>query len=180
MNHTQVFVLAVQETLKNWQILRIAKQQGFGGRNVNEKEDWLCTSVVQIFQDNDSVYPEELGDFISEALFNEFDTVVEDGSLDKICQTLCRYYSSCKSGDSEQVVQSVRQMVAAATASSNVQVHKVENLSDDEDDDKANTSENNLHAQIMQEPCDSAMDTDDKPPKVDEDGWEVVSRSKKK
>lgn len=52
INHSQVFVLAVQETLKNWPILRIAKQQGFGGRNANEKEEWLYNSVIQIFQDN--------------------------------------------------------------------------------------------------------------------------------
>lgn len=27
------------------------------------------------------VYPDELEDFVSEALYNEFDTIVEDGSL---------------------------------------------------------------------------------------------------
>ena len=27
------------------------------------------------------VYPDELEDFVSEALYNEFDTIIEDGSL---------------------------------------------------------------------------------------------------
>ena len=52
INHSEIFILAVQQSFKHWPILRIAKQQGFGGRNADEKEGWLCESVIQIFQDN--------------------------------------------------------------------------------------------------------------------------------
>ena len=39
------------------------------------------TIIQQTCLLSDDIYPDEIEDFISEALFNEFDTIAEDGSL---------------------------------------------------------------------------------------------------
>ena len=176
----QVFLQSVRESFHHWPILRIAKQQGFGGQHAAEKEQWLCDSVVQIFSDNDLVHADELQDFISEALFNEFDTIAEDGSLPELSERLCRFYGLCKASNCEPVVEAIRKMAAASSQATNVQ--KVDNLSDDDDDDDDdllahNNSGSNGHNQSG---YTEAMDTEEREPQVDADGWEVVRRSKKK
>ena len=43
-----------------------------------ERFEKLFASLVDV------VYPDDLEDFISEALFNSFDTIVQDGSLGQV------------------------------------------------------------------------------------------------
>ena len=179
----QIFLRSVRETFQTWPILRIARQQGFGGKQPEEKVQWLCESVVQIFSDNVTVHADELEHFISEVLFNEFDTIAEDGSLPELAQRLCRYYGYCKLDNCQPVLEALSKFESLASAHA-PKVQKVETLSDDEDEDGgfANNgqSDNGGHAVVTMD--DEAMETnvEDKQPKVDADGWEVVSRSKRK
>lgn len=52
LSSADVFLLSVKETILNWSILKIAKDHGFGGTDVLDKEVWLADSIVQIFKDN--------------------------------------------------------------------------------------------------------------------------------
>lgn len=52
LSSADIFLLSVKETIQNWSILKIAKDHGFGGTDVLEKEIWLADSIVQIFEDN--------------------------------------------------------------------------------------------------------------------------------
>ena len=45
-------MLSVKETIQNWSVLKTAKDHGFGGTDVSEKEVWLADSIVEIFKDN--------------------------------------------------------------------------------------------------------------------------------
>ena len=47
-----VFSNAVKETLRIWPVLTLARQHGFGGSDMQIKENWLVDSIIQIFEDN--------------------------------------------------------------------------------------------------------------------------------
>lgn len=105
---------AVGFVLDNWTVLQLAIQHGFGGIDSRDKLKWLKDVIVQVLNDNrkyfgvinsptcdsfsyvslplkinlcvsDKVEYDELEDYISEILYNEFNTIVEDGSLVKVC-----------------------------------------------------------------------------------------------
>jgi len=180
----EVFEKAIYETLVNWSVLKIAREHGFGGRNAIDKENWLVSSVVHIFKDNDVVYPDELEDFISEAIFNEFDTIVEDGTIGKICQDMCSYYVMCGSNQTDQVIQLITTM---KESTSKVVVHKQVDSDDDDDNDVQHTAiqeDNNHTADSIEAASRTAVSNETNGMNIDEqeenDGWEVVKRSKKK
>lgn len=52
MDLNDVFSAAIHETLRIWPVLTLARQQGFGGRNSQSKEQWLLESIIQIFKEN--------------------------------------------------------------------------------------------------------------------------------
>ena len=47
-----VFSSSVSEILRTWPVLTLARQHGFGGKETQAKEEWLCESIIQIFKDN--------------------------------------------------------------------------------------------------------------------------------
>nr|XP_006013295.2 PREDICTED: pre-rRNA-processing protein TSR2 homolog [Latimeria chalumnae] len=79
----------LRAALGAWPALQIAVENGFGGIYSQEKAEWLVTAVQQYFHDNDNLELYEVEDFLSELMNNEFDTVVEDGSLSEV-RCLCR------------------------------------------------------------------------------------------
>merc|ERR1712212_1113863 len=174
LTNAQIFTKSVHQVLEHWPVLLIARQQGFGGQYSKEKLQWLSDAVVQIFNDNDKVESDELEDFISEAIFNEFDTIADDGSLPGLSTQLCKYYDLCRLGNCEQVMNDVNMMISVT--STNIPIKKVEHLSEDEDEDINSNSfvEKGTDMEVV------GMETEERQPKVDADGWEVVTRSRKK
>uniref|UniRef100_A0ACB8ENK2 Uncharacterized protein n=1 Tax=Sphaerodactylus townsendi TaxID=933632 RepID=A0ACB8ENK2_9SAUR len=67
----------------------IAVENGFGGAYSQEKAEWMVGAVEQYFQSNVDLEPDEVDDFLAQMMNNEFDTVIEDGSLsqDMECNT---------------------------------------------------------------------------------------------
>ncbi|XP_066426641.1 pre-rRNA-processing protein TSR2 homolog isoform X1 [Molothrus aeneus] len=59
----------------------LAVAQGFGGPQGPEKAAWLNSALLDFFTQNADLEQEEVEDFLAEVMDNEFDTVVEDGSL---------------------------------------------------------------------------------------------------
>ncbi|KAH0628860.1 hypothetical protein JD844_010458 [Phrynosoma platyrhinos] len=62
-------------------MMQIAVENGFGGMYSQEKAEWMVGAVEQFFQSNADLEPDEIEDFLAELMNNEFDTMVEDGSL---------------------------------------------------------------------------------------------------
>lgn len=187
-NSEAVFTDCIHKIIKNWQVLVIVNQQGFGGSMMAEKMEWLCDSVVQIFKDNANVYPDEVADFISEVIFNEFDTIADDGSLPKLSLQLCDVYKKCKSGQSEVVFAEVQQMIANTSHIPVVQKSNDQGdascSEDDEAPELAPASASNGSA-AMESDCMSAPEADTSGADAveymeEEEGWDVVKRSKKK
>ncbi|CAL8318953.1 unnamed protein product [Merluccius merluccius] len=88
---------------------QIAVDNGFGGAYGQQKAEWMVEVVQKYFYENSDLVPAEVEEYISVLLDQEFNTVVEDGSLVQLSQQLCSLFSECQQG----AVESVRQTVAS-------------------------------------------------------------------
>ncbi|XP_039459887.1 pre-rRNA-processing protein TSR2 homolog isoform X2 [Oreochromis aureus] len=77
----EVFTEGVRAVLQTWPVLQIAVDNGFGGVYGQQKADWMVDVVQQYFHDNADLQQYEVEDFIAELMDQEFNTVVDDGSL---------------------------------------------------------------------------------------------------
>ncbi|NXE58073.1 TSR2 protein, partial [Casuarius casuarius] len=82
-----LFAEGVRAVLGAWAALQVAVENGFGGTQGPEKAAWLAVALQDFFQRNADLEPEEVEDFLAEVMDNEFDTVVEDGSLAQVGHT---------------------------------------------------------------------------------------------
>merc|ERR1711973_562185 len=69
-------------------------------------------------------------------MFNEFDTIADDGSLPQLSENLCRFYSSCKANDCEPVLNALNKMKTLVQNNANINVQKVDNLNEEDDEDE--------------------------------------------
>nr|XP_021404278.1 pre-rRNA-processing protein TSR2 homolog [Lonchura striata domestica] len=79
-----LFAEGVRAVLGGWAALQLAVAQGFGGPQGPEKAAWLSSALLDFFTQNADLEQEEVEDFLAEVMDNEFDTVVEDGSLQQV------------------------------------------------------------------------------------------------
>ncbi|XP_037982504.1 pre-rRNA-processing protein TSR2 homolog isoform X2 [Motacilla alba alba] len=78
---------------------QLAVAQGFGGPQGPEKAAWLSSALLDFFTQNADLEQEEVEDFLAEVMDNEFDTVVEDGSLQQVSQELVTLFARARGGD---------------------------------------------------------------------------------
>uniref|UniRef100_A0A3B3ZFP6 Pre-rRNA-processing protein TSR2 homolog n=1 Tax=Periophthalmus magnuspinnatus TaxID=409849 RepID=A0A3B3ZFP6_9GOBI len=80
----ELFTAGVRAVLHNWPVLQIAVDNGFGGVYGQQKADWMVDVLQQYFHDNADLQQYEVEDYISTLMDQEFDTVVDDGSLPQV------------------------------------------------------------------------------------------------
>ncbi|KAK2505812.1 hypothetical protein MC885_014045 [Smutsia gigantea] len=93
------FRAGVRAALEAWPALEIAVENGFGGVHSQEKAEWLGGAVEEYFFRNADLELDEVEDFLGELMTNEFDTVVEDGSLPQVSQQLQTMFHHFQRGD---------------------------------------------------------------------------------
>ncbi|XP_032569673.1 pre-rRNA-processing protein TSR2 homolog isoform X1 [Chiroxiphia lanceolata] len=94
-----LFAEGVGAVLGGWAALQLAVAQGFGGPQGTEKAAWLRSALLDFFTQNADLEQEEVEDFLAEVMDNEFDTVVEDGSLEQVSRELLTLFSRAQGGD---------------------------------------------------------------------------------
>ncbi|NXA14996.1 TSR2 protein, partial [Sapayoa aenigma] len=94
-----LFAEGVAAVLGGWAALQLAVDQGFGGPQGPEKAAWLSSALLDFFTQNADLEQEEVEEFLAEVMDNEFDTVVEDGSLQQVSQELLTLFSRVQRGD---------------------------------------------------------------------------------
>ncbi|XP_012681589.2 pre-rRNA-processing protein TSR2 homolog [Clupea harengus] len=176
----ELFTEGVRAVLETWPVLQIAVDNGFGGVYGQQKADWMVDAVQQYFHDNSDLQQYEVEDFISMLLNNEFDTMVDDGSLPQVAQQVCQMFKQCQQGKLEEVKGQINQLAQKKSAgrvkATAVKSPEEEDISDEDD------------PETME--CDGAAETSSKhtspreakpptpPPDAVEDGWTVVRKKK--
>ncbi|KAL8164310.1 UNVERIFIED_CONTAM: hypothetical protein K2H54_048768 [Gekko kuhli] len=179
-----LFGQGVRAVLGNWPVLQIAVENGFGGAYSQEKAEWLVGAVEQYFQSNVFVpwsnfpaadlEPEEVDDFLAEVMNNEFDTMIEDGSLGQVSQQLCLFFSQCQQGNEAAVQEAIgrlaqRQQEARTVAAKAVAAE--ESSSEEEQETEEEAMECSTNGAPSSPPPPSGPDS--------EGGWTLVRKKKK-
>uniref|UniRef100_A0A3Q1BG56 Pre-rRNA-processing protein TSR2 homolog n=1 Tax=Amphiprion ocellaris TaxID=80972 RepID=A0A3Q1BG56_AMPOC len=99
----ELFTEGVRAVLHTWPVLQIAVDNGFGGVYGQQKADWMVDVVQQYFHDNADLQPCEVEDYLSDLMDQEFDTVVEDGSLPQVSVRLLQLFSQWQQGALQQL-----------------------------------------------------------------------------
>ncbi|TFJ98310.1 Pre-rRNA-processing protein TSR2-like protein [Platysternon megacephalum] len=165
-----LFGQGVRAVLGSWAALQIAVEHGFGGAHGREKAEWMVGAVEQYFHSNAALEPDEVEDFLAEVLNNEFDTIIEDGSLAEVSQQLQSLFARCQRGEGPALTETIarltrrQQEVGRAAA----QARPAQGSSSEEEEEER-------PEEVMD--CSSPGAPPDPPPA--EDGWTVVRKKKK-
>ncbi|KAL8164296.1 UNVERIFIED_CONTAM: rRNA accumulation- protein [Gekko kuhli] len=169
-----LFSQGVRAVLGNWPVLQIAVENGFGGAYSQEKAEWLVGAVEQYFQSNADLEPEEVDDFLAEVMNNEFDTMIEDGSLGQVSQQLCLFFSQCQQGNEAAVQEAIGRLAQRRQEARTVAAKAVaaeESSSEEEQETEEEAMECSTNGAPPSPPPPSGPDS--------EGGWTLVRKKKK-
>nr|XP_057939254.1 pre-rRNA-processing protein TSR2 homolog [Doryrhamphus excisus] len=165
MDSRAVFTDGVRVVLHNWPVLQIAVDNGFGGVYGQQKADWMVDVVQQYFHDNTDLQQFEVEDYIATLMDQEFDTVVDDGSLPQVCVRLMQMFGQWQQGALQELTQSIQSLTQNKTSRAKVTAPPTQS-----------DSESDAETQAME--CDTtSVNTTNHPPQ-DEDGWTLVQKRK--
>eukprot|EP00088_Acartia_fossae_P012549 TRINITY_DN16469_c0_g1_i1.p1 TRINITY_DN16469_c0_g1~~TRINITY_DN16469_c0_g1_i1.p1 ORF type:complete len:170 (-),score=47.43 TRINITY_DN16469_c0_g1_i1:44-553(-) len=160
------FATAIEAIFRNWSGLQFAVQQGAGGPESKAKESWFISATEAWFYENQDLLPCEVADFLDSVIQNEFDLQMEDGSLEEVGDLLCQYFTLCTTAEEATILQRLR-----ALPRCDLSLCKCE----DEDDENLNRAVNDVNETV------ESMEMSEPPaPIVDEDGFQMVLRKKKR
>lgn len=184
-----LFSEAVRAALGSWPVLQIAVENCFGGPYVQEKAEWMVGAVEQYFHTNSDLDQYEVEETLQSILNDEFDTVVEDGSLPMISQLLCTLYSQCQRGDTTAVQEKIAQLSQkkynVKTSVQEVKAQEDEEESSDDDEEEVamdcEMSINTVQGVSSTPSTSEAGGHSGDPQELEQeaDGWTVVRRKKK-
>ncbi|ELR55025.1 pre-rRNA-processing protein TSR2 homolog [Bos indicus] len=180
-----LFGAAVRAALEAWPALQIAVENGFGGVYSQEKAEWLGGAVEEYFFRNADLELDEVEDFLGELMMNEFDTVVEDGSLPQVSQQLQTMFHHFQKGDRA----ALKEMASLITQRKcKVRATALPTAGETDEDDDANSVEEMEVAAtndgaatdgVCPQPEPSGPDSQTiKEEDIVEDGWTIVRRKK--
>ncbi|XP_012891262.1 PREDICTED: pre-rRNA-processing protein TSR2 homolog [Dipodomys ordii] len=174
----------VRAALEAWPALQIAVDNGFGGVHSQEKAEWLCGAVEDYFFRNADLELDEVEDFLGELMTNEFDTVVEDGSLPQVSQQLQTMFQHFQRGDGaalKEMTSHITQKKLKVTATALKTGKQAEEAEADTVEEMEVTAVNNgattERVCPQAEPSESNFQTI-KEEDIVEDGWTIVRRKK--
>ncbi|XP_069040439.1 pre-rRNA-processing protein TSR2 homolog isoform X2 [Lepisosteus oculatus] len=183
----EVFAEGVRAVLETWPVLQIAVDNGFGGAHSRQKADWMVDAVQQYFHDNTDLEQDEVEDFLAELMNNEFDTVVEDGSLPQVALELRELFGKCQQGQLAEVRDRIAQLAQrrAPVKVTAVPAHSPDEEGGQERGSSEDEEEEERETEAME--CEEAAGGVPTPPRAQdslsppdaEDGWTVVRRKKK-
>ncbi|XP_054623683.1 pre-rRNA-processing protein TSR2 homolog [Dunckerocampus dactyliophorus] len=162
-----VFTDGVRVVLHSWPVLQIAVDNGFGGVYGQQKADWMVDVVQQYFHDNSDLQQFEVEDYIATLMDQEFDTVVDDGSLPQVCARLMQMFGQWQQGAQQELTHSIQSLMQNKTPRAKVTAPATQ--SDPESEEET---------QAMECESTSGNTTNHHPPPQDEDGWTLVQKRK--
>ncbi|XP_035999885.1 pre-rRNA-processing protein TSR2 homolog [Fundulus heteroclitus] len=163
----ELFTEGVRAVLQTWPVLQIAVDNGFGGVYGQQKADWMVDVVQQYFHDNADLQQYEVEDFLSQLMDQEFDTVVEDGSLPQVSVHLLQLFAQWQQGALQQLRNGIQTLTHSKTPRAKVVAPPTQ--SDEESEGES---------QVMECEESSPSVSTRPPPQDEEDGWTVVRRKK--
>ncbi|XP_004606536.1 pre-rRNA-processing protein TSR2 homolog isoform X1 [Sorex araneus] len=178
-----LFAAGVRAALETWPALQIAVENGFGGVHSQEKAVWLGDAIEEYFMRNADLELDEVEDFIGELMTNEFDTIVEDGSLTQVSQQLQTMFHYFQKGDGaalRDMVSHIIQRKCRVRATTLTAAKDDDNDVDSVEEMEVTTTSNGEATNgLCSQPDSSRPDFESiKEEDIVEDGWTIVRRKK--
>ena len=132
----EIFREAVKYVLTEWPSLNLAIENGMGGYQAQEKQRWMAEHITETMLKGKDL---DLEDYLAQIVNQEFDTLIEDGSLEYNAKWICKFYKDCLQGKEQEVLSSINQASAKKQSLGNMKiplpVNMTEESTDNEDDD---------------------------------------------
>lgn len=96
----EIFKESVKYVLTEWPSLNLAIENGMGGSQAQEKRDWMCQVIIESLLKEKDI---EVDEFLGEIINQEFDTLIEDGSLEYNSQWINKFHKDCLLGKQQEV-----------------------------------------------------------------------------
>lgn len=142
LSGVEIFREAVKYVLTEWPSLNFAIENGMGGRESQEKRAWMCEHIAEVMIKGRDI---DLEDYLAEILNQEFDTLVEDGSLEYNAKWIEKFFKDCQQGKEQEVLASIKQAAANKRSLGNMRIpapldvtKESSDESEEDDDDNGN------------------------------------------
>lgn len=163
------FHIAVDAIFQNWTALQLAVKQGAAGPHSQAVAAWMVDATVQWFSENKNLEFYEVEEFLEDILNQEFNLIVEDGSVTETSKLVCEYYALCNSKMSEENIQEkLRQLPKCDLSKCKVDL---------EEQDVTIESSEQINGDSEMMDVEEVSSEKTKCTEAD-DGWTVVSRKK--
>ncbi|KAI4872271.1 hypothetical protein NFI96_027700, partial [Prochilodus magdalenae] len=178
----ELFREGVSAVLDTWPVLQIAVDNGFGGAYSQQKAEWMVDAVQQYFHDNNDLEQDEVEDFLSDLMNNEFDTVVDDGSLPQVAQKVRVMFQQCQQGKVAEVREHINQLeqkrAAGRAKVTPVKTPTEEEEESEDDEESMECDEAGAGASVSSAAVKDKQPSSSTAAEEEDDGWTVVRRKK--
>lgn len=103
---SEIFRKAVGHLINDWPSLDLAIENGMGGSEAREKRDWMSKTIAETMLKGKDL---DVQAFLEDILDQEFDTIIEDGSLEYTSSWIEKFYKDCLQGKEEDVLCAITQ-----------------------------------------------------------------------
>lgn len=134
----EVFSKAVKYILTEWPSLNFAIENGMGGSEAKQKHSWMIEHIIEIMIKGKDV---DLDEYLAEIINQEFDTLVEDGSLEYNTQWINKFYKDCLQGKHSDVMLSIDQAAAKKQSLGTMRIPAPQSMNQESEDDESEDDE---------------------------------------
>ena len=161
MSSDNLFHSAVDAVFQNWTALQFAVDQAAAGPQSADIAKWMASATVQWFCENKNLEYDEVEDFLADIVNQEFNVLIDDGSVTETSKLVCDFYRLCSSSREDCEAEIKRRLQALPKCDlSKCKVDKETEALEDVDE------EENIE-QIT--PATNDMDIDEKPKPEEQD-----------
>ena len=98
MSSGNLFHSAVDAIFQNWTALQSAVHQGAAGPESVDIAKWMVSATEQWFNENKNLEYDEVEDFLTDIVNQEFNFIIDDGSVTKTSKLVCDFYRRLTTG----------------------------------------------------------------------------------
>jgi pre-rRNA-processing protein TSR2 len=179
--------LLISLRLHLWPALTLSIQNAWGTSSPQisaDKRDWLAGALSDLFAQNQLRDLEDLEDVLEQVMSDEFEVVVDDGSLEEVARKIWSGVKTVRGGEGKEV-KALQQEWESKRGKSvqGTQVEGNDGSTDEEDDEEWNGFADNGDGGVDVDMDEAPALIESRPkiePEVDEDGFtKVVGRRRK-
>lgn len=167
----------------SWPALSLAVQNQWGGPDSEGKREWLAGVISDMFTERPSTVAEDIEDTLAQVMDEEFEVVVDDGSIEETAEKIMRLHEATARGDFD-VVDTLHAAWLEKKGSLAVKVQKGGNASDEEEDedeeDEGDDDDDDVEMQDSPTAATAPQPKQKQEPEVDAEGFTKVVTKKKR